>query len=587
MKHLFFTALGLLALPALHAQSPVYVLFNSNCMQQMEYKYTRSGASVFAYSVQPNSDEQYVFMSGTGSMPTPTLPEGTLDCRNLTLTDEVVRIINEQTSYRQMYVLVQQPTSGYLMMPIYSATQIKRYGSWYLLVGPKFTFAVDTTRLSYQDNLQGEASPTVIRFTGSEMSNCRYQWHFHGEPARGYSERVDFDFVYGIGITNSRIGSTAADLENSEIRLVNVNGVRYENYLASMCPQTQQVNNNTTSNWTATPTYGNAKTGEPDKETSSQINNNNWNNNNYGGALANCPTPPGAGYHVVQPKESLKAIARTYNVDLKSLIRWNDIKNPDHIEICQKVWVQKPPAAPSTVSKGNAPAQYSTDNQVVANQSIYWNNNQQSVAPRTSSAPTQYSTPSATQMKGTTTHIVQKGDYLYSLARRYSCPEECIRRANNFPAQGDVVLQVGQVVIIECACMSQGFNTTPKNVPAPSSMPPQVKEKLNVQTQAQPLQYNPVEYTNPVTYGTNTNPTPGYYPSTANPAGNTNPASTNPTAGQQDLPPTQEYIVRQGETMNSIAVKFKMNLAELAALNSLGQDEKLIPGKRLVVRRYQ
>ncbi len=53
------------------------------------------------------------------------------------------------------------------------------------------------------------------------------------------------------------------------------------------------------------------------------------------------------------------------------------------------------------------------------------------------------------------------------------------------------------------------------------------------------------------------------------------------------MPPTQEYIVRQGETMNSIAVKFKMNLAELAALNSLGQDEKLIPGKRLVVRRYQ
>ena len=70
----------------------------------------------------------------------------------------------------------------------------------------------------------------------------------------------------------------------------------------------------------------------------------------------------------------------------------------------------------------------------------------------------------------------------------------------------------------------------------------------------------------------------------SNAAGTTNPAAT--TQNPQDLPPTQEYIVRQGETMNSIAIKFKMNVAELSALNNIPQDEKLMAGRRLVVRKY-
>ena len=45
----------------------------------------------------------------------------------------------------------------------------------------------------------------------------------------------------------------------------------------------------------------------------------------------------------------------------------------------------------------------------------------------------------------------------------------------------------------------------------------------------------------------------------------------------------KEYIVKQGNTIKSVALKFKVNATELAVLNGLGEDESLIPGKRLLI----
>lgn len=560
MKHLFFTILVLFAVTAAFAQpAPAYVLFSSSCMQQLEYKYTRTGVTLYAYSVQPSADEQYLFLSGSSSMPTAELPVGTFNCGNLRLNDEVVKIINEQSDTRQLYILHQQTSGGYLMMPIYAAMQIKRYGPWYLLVGPKYTFAVDTTKLSYQDNLQGETSPTIVRFAGSQLANCRYQWRFHGEPARGYTEKMDFEFIYGIGLVSNRVGATATELEQSEVRLSSVNGIPYDKYLASMCPQAMQNS--------SVPQY--ATGNEPYKETQATGNPAPATNPNAAVNPFNCPTPPGKGYHVVQKGESLKAIARTYKVDLKSIINWNQIKDPDHLEICQQVWVQKPPTAsksPDAASKSTV-AKSAGTGPTVQNQSIYWNGNQ-----NTALAANQGTSAAAKK------HVIQKGESLYSIAKHYSCPEECVRRVNNFALTGNVPIQAGQTLLIsDCNCKTAAApRTAPANT-APQQVPSVVTPQAN--TPATTQQDVPPEYTNYQNPAATTNPN--------NPAAGTNPSNlANPSANPQELPPTQEYIVRQGETMSSIAIKFKMNVAELSALNNIAQDEKLVAGRRLVVRKY-
>lgn len=580
MKHLLFPIIALCVATAAFAQpAPAYVLFNSSCMQQLEYKYTRTGVTLYAYSVQPNADEQYLFLSGSNSMPTAELPVGTFDCSNLRLNDEVVKIINEQSNTRQLYIILQQPNKDYLMMPIYAAMQIKRYGPWYLLVAPKYTFAIDTTKLSYQDNLQGETSPTIIRFAGSQLANCRYQWRFHGEPARGNTEKMDFEFIYGVGLVSNRIGSTAAELEQSEVRLSSINGVPLDRYLTSICPYTETVNNNTTPAWTNPPYYG---TAEKDKENSSAgyyNANPNGGNPGYNNAANpyGCPTPPGKGYHVVQKGESLKAIARTYKVDLKALINWNNISDPDHIEICQQIWLQKPPTTARSVDavQPTAKPKVNANGPTVQDQSVYWNGS----APNNSVTPTQYYSPTPATVSNQ--HIVQKGESIYSISKRYVCAEECIRRANNMPLTGNIPLQIGQrLVIPDCSCQTPAGTTAPRTSNNYSAPPPQVSNILNTQTNYPPTQQ---QQDSPVEYGNYGNPAANN--NTANPATNNNNFS-NPAQNTQDVPPTQEYIVRQGETMNSIAIKFKMNLAELSSLNNIPQDEKLVAGRRLVVRKY-
>jgi LysM repeat protein len=591
MKHLFLPILALCAATASVAQpAPAYVLFNASCMQQLEYQYTRTGAKVYAYSVQQNADEQYIFWSGSNSLPTSDLPVGTFDCNNLRLNDDVVKIINESPNTRHLYFIHQMPNKGYLMMPVYSVTQVKRYGPWYLLVSPKYTFAIDTTKLSYQDNLQGETSPAVIRFAGSQLANCRYQWRFHGEPARGFTEKMDFEFIYGIGLVSNRIGATTADLEQSEMRLTKVNGATLDSYLTGICPQSEVVNNNTTPAWTQPPYYGTST--DPDKEAypsnTSPLNNNGYQNttaNNNTPNPYNCPVPPGRGYHVVQRGESLKAIARTYNVDLKSLITWNNIKDPDHIQVCQQIWLQKPPTAKSGAAvPATTPKKPAANGTTVQDQSIYWQANSGSGTGgggnRTSAAPAQYSTKTVAPVQYSTEaqkrHVVQKGESVYSISKKYLCAEECIRRANNFAPSGHVALQIGQVLIIpDCSC-TLPENAAPRTYSTSTAPPPEVSNILNKQNNTNPQ----VQPDVPAEYGFQ-NPA-----SVSNQGGNTNPANPTATENPQDLPPTQEYIVRQGETLNSIAIKFKMSVAELSALNNLPQDEKLNAGRRLVVRKY-
>lgn len=592
MKHLLFATLALFTFSAAIAQSPVYVLFNNACMQQLEYKYTRSGESIFAYSYKPNADEQYIFMSSSSGMPTQNLPEGTFDCNTLSVTDEAVKIINEQVGSRQMYVLIQQRTSGYLMMPIYSALQIKRYGSWYLLVGPKYTFAIDTMDLSYQKNLQGESSPTVVRFRGSQLANCLYQYNFQGEPARGFTESTDFDFIHGIGIVRSRVGSNNSELQVSEMRLNSVNGQLLDAYLAEVCKQTtQQFNTDyNTPAWTnPAPPYNNTDYGYGDKEGAQT---GNWQqpvnpsgNTGSNFNMINCPIQPGAGYHIVQPRESLKAIARTYKVDLKSIIKWNNIKNPDHIEVCQQIWLQKPLTTTTSKSPGgNAPAQYSNATgsygPTVQSQESYWGGNYN---------PAQYSNTQNQYYPQAGTHVVQRNETLFGIAKRYACAEECIRRANNFPLEGNVTIRVGETLVIpECTCQTPGatgaapatYNASDKWRPGAagtrSAAPPQqVSNILNNQTQQQ-QPYEPVIYADPRAQQ-------GFIDASRTSAPQTNQADSQQ---QKDLPPTQDYIVRQGETLNSIAIKHKMSVAELAALNGLAQDDKVPAGRRLVVRRY-
>ncbi|MCA0237061.1 MAG: LysM peptidoglycan-binding domain-containing protein [Bacteroidetes bacterium] len=609
MKSLFQFILLLLCTFRLSAQNasntPVFLLFTQDCMDQLEYRYTYSGAGVLTYSVHPNSNEQFLLKAGNEGITSPTLPKGAVTCRGFTMNSAFTDAINQQK--RQVYVVHQTP-SGYLQMPIIEAIQVTRNGVFYLFKAPNYSFALDSTKLVGSVNLGTANSGSYVYLSGVKARECRREYSFRREPVQTGMERADFDFIPGIGITSDRSGVTASEAEGNTRRLVKMNGMAFDDYLVATCKGTS-VPPSTLPQYAPEFGYGTANPNpntvtEPNKEDYSATTPTTPAGPPPG--LISCPEMPGYGYHIVQPKETLAAIARTYNVDIKKIQKWNNIENANHIEICQKVWVTQPPK--TTVAKGvTATKPKAPTGATVNSQKMYWN---QPGAPAAYATPTtgatvtylpaQYNTTGNpyyfTQPQPLTTaaptatrpaiHVVQKGESVYSISKHYACAEECIRRANGMPLEGNVALQINQQIIIpECTCQ---VPASTGNVSNPSM--------LNKLAGGNVL--NPAGTSNPVaptTYSTPGNPDPIYINNPTEPFSETSVLNNNnnliPKGNTTTQPQTgtaayfQEYVVKQGDTLGSIAAKFKVSSAELVQVNSLEANETLMPGKRLLIPR--
>mgnify|MGYP002401691989 CR=1 FL=1 len=556
-------------------------------MDQLEYRQVYSGATMMGYSVHPTANEQYVLMAGSGGINSPTLPKGTVNCREYALNEQFLNDVNNVS--RQVYI-VHQLTKGYMLTPVISATQVLRSGSYYLFRAPSYSFAVDTSNLVYESNIATGSSNWYIYFNGLKIRGCYYEYSFKREPTRTNQERSEFDFVPGIGVISERTGMTAADAEANHIRLIRINGMALEDYISLQCQQAPANTPGATplSKYTPQVNYGAMPVRESDKELGS-LSYTPANTGTVGPPpLANCPEPPGEGYHIVQPGETLNAISRAYEIPVRSLVSWNKIKDPDKILICQKIWLKKPPAESAALAyKGGktSPATYSTPSgQAVIRQDVYWQNQAYQPNTYTYQQPQTYSTTpqSYTAPAQVLVHTVQQGETLYGIGLRNGLSEAEMRRLNNLPATGDVLLRPGTQLFVSDCCpetRAAGTTTAQPQYTQPAATQPQNYGQPSGNTFLPELYTNPTtgqtQYTAPATYGTQ--------PTTTT----TQPATTTTQPTQPTKQPTyfQEYIVREGDTINSVAIRFKVNAQELALVNNKEPNETLIAGQRLLIPR--
>ena len=626
MNRIFLAfALSLLA-QLMPAQEVTYVIFNRDCMSQLVYRYAypnvKGDEPVFAYSVRPNVLEQYIFLSeGTGHF-SPTMPDGAISCRSLDLDDAFVASVNRDD--RQILIVFQRQEGGYWLMPIGAATLIARSGPKYWVRSKNYSFTFDTLRMENDVNLSVAGSPTAVYFKGAQLRNCLMEYAFHCEATKKGQVRSDIELIPSIGFSSDRTGSSSATAMENEMQLSRVNSQNIDDFIANACPEEAKI---AISKYQKPSQYGYDKEtygySEADKETES-IKTSKPAQYNYDGepVAIHCAEKLGDGYHVVQKGENLRAIARTYGVDVASLIKWNKIEDANKIEICQTIWYQKPPANADKIIKGNTekPVQHSnTENKVVDQRKInkmnpstsekgvrpkeyttqdedYDSWRQKPVTKAKAPKPQQYEyyndDPSIDDKSDRPLiHKVKKGEYLNKLAKQYDCPDECIREANGMPEEGDVDLAIGQRVIIpECDCLKPKKRSSSKNVPYEEPVTTaQKKKKMQGGTLLDPVAYNYDEDQTPQEGKTEPSrkkladewpieDEPGKATSAAKKS-----AAKKGVTEKTKVPQFKEHLARQGDTLRSIATKYKVDPAELAQVNGLGLNEAVTPGKWILI----
>ena len=626
MKQITLLFVAFFAFEALSAQDVTYVLFNRDCMNQLEYRYSypnlKGENAVWAYSVKPNVQEHFIFMTEGAGHYSPELPEGTVSCRNLDLDDAFVAGINR--GVKQMLIVFQRQSGGYWLMPVESATLVAKNGAKYWVRAQQSSFQFDTLRMVNEQNLAVAGSPTAAYFSGAKLNNCLMEYSFHCEPVKSGQIRSDFQFIPSVGIVNDRTGNSASQAMENELQLVKVNGKPVDDFIKEACPEgTGKIRMSKAQKIAG---YGEDNF-ESDKEISSIMQQEQVDETQIAHSKdaqgIRCAEDWEPGTHIVQKGENLRAIARTYKVTEQQLIKWNNIQNPDRIEICQKIWLKQPVAKSNatTTNKGVKAQVY--DPQTESGKTVKPQGTTQSPksvqkAPAAKSydpnRPLTYSNlpddendyayfESEKATKGTAPkiHTVRRGEYLYKIAKMYGCPEECIRIANAMPLEGDEPLTIGQELIIPaCTCTVDGKVIKKSSAPTTASKTPVKKpavEKQPYSTTKKPRVSILDDTDAPAQYDNNEEgPEPerpsktdlyeesSLYdePSLVNPKKSTSTSRTK-KGETPKVPLFKEHHVKQGETLNSIATKYRVDASELSQVNGLAPKESLTPGKVILI----
>lgn len=617
------------------APAATYLLFSIQHMDILDYRMAYSGSptAYYAYTLRNNANDFYVLYTGS-SVYADYLPTNTQSSDGFKLQDDLYTGVNNVT--RQMFVVHQQQ-KGFLVFPIVSITKISTSNKYTVVNAPNYSFILDTENLMMGRELSTAGSKSSVVLNAYGYQTCKNQYTFKRKANTQGAEEAEFDYIPGVGIVAERSGRTAAEMQTNQITLWGVNGLPLSDYINKVCGVTATnpappAPPASTTTAPSGPRLGEPATGDPVPASVtptttaapgtvmiSAISNH---------PVVQCNVVASPGYHVVQPKETVNSIARYYGVTAAQVIKWNNIKDPNKITVCQQLRVAAPgttPAATQTAVKGvsnTANSGYIAPAIITAPPAPAPATNYQPVQPSTQTAvpdlfapsgnqpithsntlqptvPAPINTPAVVTMPGQQGqyYAVQPGEGVHAIAKKFGYTEERFRTMNNFASTGNVPLQVGQLVKVsdcEHAPVSTYYNPVPV-IPAVSTDP---KVRTSATTVQQPALQPGVQPTlTPVMSSNNqpvlTQPTgatqPGFVP--INTPQVTPPVLTTPNEAQQQVTKRQpigfrDYFVRDAETLQDIARKEKVDAAELGVINGRDTKEVLPPGTRLQIPIY-
>jgi len=284
------------------------------------------------------------------------------------------------------------------------------------------------------------------------------------------------------------------------------------------------------------------------------------------------PADPNATYHTVGQEENLFRIAKLYNVTVLDLIAWNNFSSePDQIRLAEGNLVRVKP--PKMQQNTTAFQPDDAEPVILQEQGAVQQTQRQAQAPGKGKG-TISNARATVQM----THIVQKGETVYQLARTYQVPAKQLMQLNGFDQS--TKLKVGQQVTIP-----KGAAAPAGTVAANAATSTVAQQKMHTVQKGETLYQLARDYNIPVRqlmavngFNNNTMLKTGQQVIIGTAAGGTTPAI--------DENKQVRHIVKRGETLFRLSRQYGVSVEEIMEMNGLSSNE-IKEGQPLMVSTAQ
>ncbi|MFT5165258.1 MAG: LysM repeat protein [Saprospiraceae bacterium] len=234
VSKLFILILGVFICQTTFANT-IYLEYDPACMDRYEYQYkgVNAGFSHIVYHLRLNDQEKVIFEVGIESkIGYETKPNNVRRCQDVSMNERMVREIN--SGDLQVFI-VTKSGNGYNVSPVGISTyaQISTRGIGFSSVDN--LFAYDYSQPANGANLAKSGSEAKIFYNGTLSHTCPKKYLFTKTKARAGKNYTELTIIPGIGAIQEKTGFNQTDAESNVLDLVSINGTPIDSYINSYC----------------------------------------------------------------------------------------------------------------------------------------------------------------------------------------------------------------------------------------------------------------------------------------------------------------------------------------------------------------
>ncbi len=547
----------------------IYLEYDQSCMDRYEYRYrgVEFGASHIVYHVRQNNNEKVVLEVGIESkIDYEHRPRNIKSCKGVSLNERMVRDINNGDI--QLFI-VKKSGKGYNVSPVGIAT--------YAQITPQgFGFSSLDNMYSYKynqpangTNLSRGDSGAKIFFNGTLSHTCPRQFLFTKTKTKAGRNYTEYTIIPEIGILEEKTGFNQTDAANNVLELISVNGLPIESYISDYCKGKDL-------NYVYTGTFYSNRTGMASSKpyrgsTMADLER----GKNSKPVDPNKTTTEGS----TSTKETVPGTATAFNC-------------PVYKDVDRGLYIDRNTGKPATLSCGGNDYRNGkmVNRPVLANESTS-SPNVVNVTPGPGTDADDY----CLEKSSDGIHVVQPSETLYGIAKIYNLSMDEIRELNRL--KDDRIFPCMKVYTKVKVTANVNEDLVAKEVPdylihvvAPGETIYQIAKKYGYTVdkfkEINGLESNMINVGQKLKISNCNCPTPASSPEAV-------------TAVEEDIPDSFEntekrlivdndqkrkiHIVRENETIYTIAKQYDLSAAKLRELNNLEVNEVIIPYQRLYV----